>query len=332
MKVGKIVARKIIFPSLLKMNIDNIIRNINNKGIINVVYHGVVQKDSSYFSPRHITKTQFEKHLQYYLKNFNVVSIPEAFYLSNNKSKQKRKILTITFDDGFQNNLHNALPLLERYKLHATFFISSICAKNMYVRSIIPEYYAALNYFYKDEIIYIENQKFKNFINLENGNTLSSFINSLLPEERDMVIYNIIDKYKLKEKLNTIPHEVWKLMTKSEIVQLSNSDFVEIGSHGHSHYDLAKTDFNVATNELALSKQILENTINKKVDILAYPYGSYNEQIKDKAEEIGYKYQLAVKYKYYNDKNDPRILNRFGISNTTTFESNMIRLNIAFNK
>jgi hypothetical protein len=43
------------------------------------MYHGVVLKNSDFFSPRHITIDQFERHLVYFRREFDIISIPEAF-------------------------------------------------------------------------------------------------------------------------------------------------------------------------------------------------------------------------------------------------------------
>ena len=59
------------------------------------MYHGVTQKNSNYFSPRHISSDQFEKHLKYFSKEFDVISLSEAFEYLKNNYKPKRKTLTI---------------------------------------------------------------------------------------------------------------------------------------------------------------------------------------------------------------------------------------------
>ena len=82
--------------------------------------------------------------------------------------------------------------------------------------------------------------------------------------------------------------------------------------------------------ELVISKKMLEQAIGKEVNMFAYPDGSYNSEVMQIAEEAGYKYQLAVNYRSNEDKKDKRILNRHCISSSTTFESNIIVLNLSF--
>ncbi|NQV02516.1 MAG: hypothetical protein HQ542_07720, partial [Bacteroidia bacterium] len=83
--------------------------------------------------------------------------------------------------------------------------------------------------------------------------------------------------------------------------------------------------------ELNTSKALLEETTQKDITMIAYPDGSYSSEVKDLAEQSGYDNQLAVKYRCTDDLTDSRILPRFGIAVTTTFESNMFFINKAFN-
>ena len=57
-----------------------------------------------------VSKKIFNHQIEYLKKNFNVISINDV--LQKNEIKQK---VVITFDDGYFDNLKNALPILEKY-------------------------------------------------------------------------------------------------------------------------------------------------------------------------------------------------------------------------
>ena len=107
------------------------------------------------------------------------------------------------------------------------------------------------------------------------------------------------------------------------MIELSESKIATIGSHGRYHNYFTERN---AIGELQISKELLFDVINKPINLIAYPFGSYNGNIKNLADMLGYTGQLAVKYKLPGDKKDKRIMNRHCISTTTTFESNMIQL------
>jgi len=330
MKIQKRIARKFAFPVAMAFGVDKLLRGQASSSILNIMYHGVVTSDSTYFSARHITEEQFERHLKYYKNNFEIISVSEAFEKISSNEKLDKKYITISFDDGFKNNLTTALPLLEQYNIPTTFFISSICTDPTASKYLWSETIAALKYFYKDEPIKIQAHTFINLVDQQTETYLPNYIKALSYEKRDEILEMIENKYDLKTKIMSLPEEVWKLLNKEELIKLSQSKIVTIGSHGHRHFNLGEISPDAAREELIKSKEILEATIRKKITSIAYPDGSYNKMVKNIAESIGYKYQLAVNYKTSDDENDTRIMNRHGISSTTTYESNMLFFNKAF--
>lgn len=92
-----------------------------------LMYHKVTD---SPLKTRHrifVTKENFEKHLQFFKKQgFQTLSfadLKEFRDLKRNFSEFPKKPLILTFDDGYLNNLENAVPLLHKYGFKATFFL-----------------------------------------------------------------------------------------------------------------------------------------------------------------------------------------------------------------
>jgi peptidoglycan/xylan/chitin deacetylase (PgdA/CDA1 family) len=332
MKALKKINRNIISPLLINLKGDRIIRNLTQNSILNIMYHGVTQKNSNYFSPRHISADQFERHLKYFSKEFDVISLPEAFKYLKNNYKPKRKTLTITFDDGYRNNLTTALPLLEKYNLKATIFISGVCTGEMKIRALWTDIISCLKFFHKNKIIELGDKKFKNFIEVESNIPLGEYLSTCEVSVLSDNIDYLISAYNIEKEIQSLPDELWKVLNSSELRELSSSRSVEIGSHGHSHYKLANLDIATARRDLELSKILLQGVLEKEINTIAYPFGSYNKEIKDLAGKLGYNYQMAVDYIYKEDITDMRILNRHGIPSTTTYEANILLLNNAFRK
>ena len=309
---------------------DKIVRNITNHSILNLMYHGVVLKNSDFFSPRHITIDQFERHLVYFRREFDIISIPEAFEYRKSGYKPPRRTLTISFDDGYLNNLNIVLPLLEKYNVKSTFFIPGICTEELEIRTLWPDIIACLRHFYPNEIIELENRRFVNYHDVETRLSLVDFLKLCESDVRDHSINQLINKYNISHKIKSVPDEIWKIMNTEELIRFSKSSLVEIGSHGHAHYNLANINLTDAQIDLKNSKESLQKAINKEIKGIAFPDGSYNPQIKDISEKLGYYYQMAVKYRFSDDKNDLRILDRHCVSSTTTYEANMMLINYSF--
>lgn len=316
MKAYKTISRKLVFPIAMSLKVDGLLRFMSGGSFLNVMYHGVTQGNTQFFSPRHVIASDFEKEIAYYRKNFNVISIDEAFQRIRNNDAFCKKTITISFDDGFANNLGIALPILEKYEVPVTFFVSSICVENDGNKILWPEFMAGL--------------KYNSLLDALGGASLGDKIKSMPYHEREVFLDGIEREYHLLDKIHSLPEEIWQLLDGRQLVELSKSKIVTIGSHGHNHYNLGQIEPEFAKFELEHSKVLLESVIQKEVKYIAYPDGSYNANVKDMAEKAGYVGQMAVKYKLPEDKADQRILDRFGVSATTTFESNMLFLNKSF--
>ena len=322
------IRRGVIGPMFLALGFDKLFRYYSKANVLHITYHGVVEKDSTFFSARHITSDQFERHLRYYKKHFDVLPTSQAF--KNIPRGSNRKSISISFDDGFENNLTTVLPLLEKYKIPATFCVSSICTQDGTGQYLWTEAITALQYFFGKEIIELGSHKFVNMID-NKGTNLFDYLKALDCVQRDKSIGFLIDRYDLDEKLKSLNPEIWRLMTRDQLKKLAQSDLVEIGSHGHLHYNLGSISLSSAREELSKSKKLLEDVVGHEIVVIAYPDGSYNDNVKELAAEVGYEYQLAVDYLNISDHHDRRIVNRHGISSTTNYESNILNLNHSFN-
>lgn len=66
----------------------------------------------------------FEGYCQFFKRHFHVVPLPDLIRRLEAGQTPNRE-LAITFDDGYRDNFENALPILERLSLPATFFVVS---------------------------------------------------------------------------------------------------------------------------------------------------------------------------------------------------------------
>ncbi|RKY68126.1 MAG: hypothetical protein DRP97_06690 [Candidatus Latescibacterota bacterium] len=82
-------------------------------------------------------------------------------------------------------------------------------------------------------------------------------------------------------------HLNWK-----ELKALSAAGW-EIGSHTWSHRDLTALTTDEWTRELRDSKRVLEDRIGVSVDTLSYPFGRYDDRVRDAAMEAGYRMGCA---------------------------------------
>jgi len=90
-------------------------------------------------------------------------------------------------------------------------------------------------------------------------------------------------------------------MTWNQIRELKDAGF-EIGSHTLSHTDLAvkkpkefeKVYIKRVTSEIVRSKEILDKKLNQDTTLIAFPYGSSNQQVINICKKAGYKAGVTV--------------------------------------
>lgn len=75
------------------------------------------------------------------------------------------------------------------------------------------------------------------------------------------------------------------MMTWDEIRTLRDSG-IDFGSHTQSHPRLSGLSIERVRNEMLQSKHEIERALDETVGLFAYPYGDYNEAVKEVATEI----------------------------------------------
>ena len=95
---------------------------IGNKGII-LLYHRINDAidDPLLLS---VSKENFYRQMVFLKKNYNIINLETLVYKIKD-GENIRKNVVITFDDGYVDNLYNALPILKELNIPATIFITA---------------------------------------------------------------------------------------------------------------------------------------------------------------------------------------------------------------
>ena len=88
---------------------------------IALIYHRLTDDETT--NSYTITTKDFEDDIQYFLSNGYTFCTASELDKVNFESNINEKYVAITFDDGYSSCYWLALPILEKYKVKATFFI-----------------------------------------------------------------------------------------------------------------------------------------------------------------------------------------------------------------
>ncbi len=103
--------------------------------------------------------------------------------------------------------------------------------------------------------------------------------------------------------------------------EIHSSGLVDVESHTLSHFLLTTLSKEEARKEIFESKRILEESLNKKVNYFAYPYGDYNEDIVNLVSEAGYRLGFTTRPGSQLRSSEQLILRRVTISGFDTIET-----------
>jgi len=336
MSITKTINRKILLPIIKSSRISELIAKYSSNNNLILNYHGVVKNFKPNLSRNHLPVSQFEEQMVYFKKRYNVVSVAEIFESKTTKKRdQKRKNIAITFDDGYRNNFETAYPILNSLNLPATIFVTGQSIQKpesplwydlLDILSSLLQWEVLRKELKETGIEEIDPSAFSNYHQFKN------FIKAGPPSTKHKILAVLNRNKKIKDTFENCNQEYWKLMSPADLISISKNSLIEIGSHGLTHSNLDVQNEVDLHKEITESKKLLEECINKNVDSIAFPDGAYNQNVKDQCKRVGYKRMLAVNYRTQTDTNDPEILPRLSISNTTTSDSIIINTNLSFSK
>ena len=279
---------------------DILARYTSEQRLIVLGYHRVYDKEGEFLfdeGVRSASTRDFEKQLKFIRRHFSVITLKDLYQHCTCDLELPRNPVMITFDDGYRDNYYNALKILQKYDLAATFFVST-------------DYIENRDMFWWDKIAYIVKSSEAKTIKLSYPYEKEY----RMPEAKPKVIrealgivkttYNLdlklfVDELALSagvnlENSNRMANEM--LLTWSDIKEMKKAG-MDIGSHTKTHRVLSTLPESELTEELSGSKSVLEYHLGQSVYALSYPVGgenSFSKKVQELAKECGY--TLAFSY------------------------------------
>lgn len=261
--------------------INALFRFLNRQKAVILWYHGICEDDFQLlkgYDERHIPKSVFENQIRYLnQKRYHFVTMTELVDALK-QSKDIRKFVVLTFDDGFRNVVENAYPIMNQFKAKGCFYlVSGLIGKK---ELLWTDYVETV----------VRNSKKGEFLFEFNGKTITyqldtkeSFQNAMRDiKEKLRTIPDAERKEHLKQfakrVLDTIPQE-FEFSTWEQIQSL-DKNILEVGSHTVNHPNCANLTSDIELeNEIKNSRLAIEQRVGYPIHHFCYPAGSYNDEV-----------------------------------------------------
>lgn len=101
---------------------------LSSRNLLVLTYHRVIPRDlcpGGRRPPNTLFTDEFDSQMAFVARRFRVLTGEELLAFIQGKDSLPWYSLAITFDDGYENNYTHALPILQKYGLHAVFFLTT---------------------------------------------------------------------------------------------------------------------------------------------------------------------------------------------------------------
>lgn len=245
---------------------------------IRILYYHRIEKLSEDYNMLAVSPENFDAQMQYICSHYDILNLSDSYDVWDKQGTGDGVI--ITFDDGYYDLLYNALPVLERYQIPATMFITT-------------GHIGTEEEFWHDNLhrALFEGKEYKEYFTLEDdiyGGTWAT--DCLQSKVETYAILRKLFQMAPCEKRAEYERQLLKwagitekgrknrrTLEESELLTLAQSPYVTIGAHCVSHPSLRWLCREQQRMEILESKSALERMTGKEIKLFSYPFGSRDD-------------------------------------------------------
>ena len=276
-----------------------------------ILYYHRVNNDGDPFFPATTTEV-FERHMRFVSRHYKVVSL--GGLLDHLESGSPETVVAITFDDGYEDNLLHAFPILERYGLPATIFLTtgSLDSREPLWFERLAEALKKTTQEYVDAEIDIPRRFWTRTLNerLQSNDSIYGVLRQLPEGERQDCLARIIGQLGVVERTERRN----KMLTWDQVRRMAPHG-IGFGGHTVTHPFLSRMQREQVAWEAAECKRRIEEELQQQVDFFAYPsgrecdFGLWNKEV---IRAAGYRAAMTTIWGMNYASTDPMELRRGG--------------------
>jgi len=272
-------------------------------------YHRVLAKADP-FLPEHPTQAQFAAQLRAAKRFLRFVPLAQGWEMVRNRTTREH-LATVTFDDGYRDNLDVALPVLESLEIPATLFIATAyTGRDPFFVGRITECIARTTQLtLSGADLGLPDLDLSNLQQRrQSADNILEFIKYRPPEERDRLAVEIQRRLEVSETP--------RLMLNESEVRQAYQRGMRIAAHTHSHAIMTTVSAEENLYHLAENLRVIESITGVRPFEFAYPNGrpglDFTESHRASIAAGGIKIAVTSERGICTPLSDPLLLPRYG--------------------
>jgi peptidoglycan/xylan/chitin deacetylase (PgdA/CDA1 family) len=313
-------------------------RALQRAGCVILTYHGVLADAGGrdFLNHNFVPAQIFERHLKYICQYYRPMPLRDLVSYYERGDVPPPRSLALTFDDGFANNYTVAFPLLKRYGVPFTIFLTTGLIDSPGAQLWTERLKRAIYLCSADMVtLPVGGREVRHSLSSpahreEATRQMSLLLKSLPVGERDAAL-DAIESVCGRPALTAAERERYDFLTWAQVREMMAAG-VEFGSHTVQHPMLSTLDVGSLHAEVVESKRHIESSLGVPCETFAYPNGSsadYGEREKQALRAAGYRCALSLRGNLNGRRPDLFALDRINIGrrlDDAAFEAEVVGL------
>lgn len=263
-----------------------------------VMYHRVI--DDPAMDPFQlgmcVMRDRFERQIRYLSSHFEIIGVGDAMRRLREGQPLPARALSITFDDGYLDNLTRALPVMQRYRAPFSLYVPTggldegqMLWWDRVIALLAGTSRQELDLADVGLTPHSEIVSLKGVLAPAAAERVLDLLWSVCPATGGQVIAELERALGPARGLT-----LGAARLSPQQIRDLRREGVEIGAHSVSHPNLELTDESAARHEMQVSRQTLEDLLQEPVTGFAYPGGRMHRVAQRLTRELGFGYALST--------------------------------------
>lgn len=308
-------------------------RNQLRGGAVILMLHRVLKDDVSAELPHRndlcVGPRAFERLLCWLQRHFDCV--PLMTLLERQPRTEQRPQVALTFDDGWRDNALHAYPLLKRYQMPASIFLSTD-----YIGSRQRFWWESLGETLWGSHGAAAIAPLLEQLRLLNRPVPAAFFSAHSATARSEILARYLQHLKslppqaLQRLTDACPLEsLPQALDWHQVRQLEGSGLISFGPHGASHALLPGLDDAGLEEELSRSQQALQQGCLQPLPVYCYPNGDQDPRVRSHVAAHHYRFGLSTRPAVCKPEDDPLAMPRICVSQRTASHPSLLAWRIS---